>query len=44
MKKLNRRTEAVLLTALTAAVLIAFYIIALLLPESALASDRKSVV
>ena len=39
MKKLNRRTEAVLLTALTAAVLIAFYIIALLLPESALASS-----
>lgn len=42
MKMMNRRTRVVILTVVLAAVLIAFYAFALLIPESAVASDFLS--
>lgn len=42
MKRMNRRTKVVILTVVLAAVLIAFYAFALLIPESAVASDFLS--
>lgn len=42
MKRMNRRTRVVILTVVLAAVLIAFYAFALLIPESAVASDFLS--
>jgi len=42
MKKLNRRTRVLILTAVMALVLIAVYVLGMAIPESAVASDFKS--